>query len=258
MSDLFRAQLAELAAQATPVDLYPRVLAASRRRARRRVVASVATVLALAGGLFATVVVVGRPVAPPVITPSTSPGAVTARPSPAATPAPTVTSPGQGLAAPDVRNASFEVPAMALCPAGRRTFVDGTEREGPYNFLTVAELSPPARADLDRVPGDELLVLVSCRIEGIFTRKQVLALTVADGSLRPLGFVLDAKTFDFFPWVDPGQVSVRGDVVTVRIEGYGNDDGAERITPQDRGYAYRDGVFVQVSGPTARPSPLPR
>ncbi|MEU8000657.1 hypothetical protein AB0B66_05720 [Catellatospora sp. NPDC049111] len=255
MSDLFRAQLAELAAQATPVDLYPRVLATSRRRARRRVVASVATVLALAGGLLATVVVVGRSAAPPVTTPSTSPGPVTARP---ATLAPTVPSPGTGLVAPEVRNASFEVPAMALCPAGRRTFVDGREREGPYNFLTVAELSPPARADLDRVPGDELLVLVSCRIEGIFTRKQVLALTVTDGSLRPLGFVLDAKAFDFFPWVDPGQVSVRGDMVVVRFEGYGNDDGAERITPQERGYAYRDGAFVQVSGPTTRPSPLPR
>ena len=51
---------------------------------------------------------------------------------------------------------------------------------------------------------------------------------------------------------------MRGDVVRVRIEGFGNDDGAERIAPQERGFAYRDGVFVQVDGPTARPSPLPR
>lgn len=255
MNDFFRAQLADLAAQAEPVDLYPRVLATSRRRARRRAVAAVAAVVALSGGFAATAVVVGRSVPPPVTTPSESAAPVTARPSAAAS-----ASPGTGETTPvtDVRNASFEVPAMALCPAGRRTFVDGTERDGPYNFLTVGELSPPLRANLDGVAGDELLVLVSCRIEGIFTRKQVLALTAADGTLRPLGFVLDAKTFDFFPWVDPAQVSVRADVVTVRIEGYGNDDGAERITPEERGYAYRDGVFVQVSGPTARPSPLPR
>lgn len=252
MNDFFRARLADLAAQAEPVDLYPRVLVTSRRRARRRAVAAVAAVVALAGGLAATVVLVGGSLPPPVTTSSGSPVA-TRTPGGSASPA---ASPSEPVT--DVRNASFEVPAMALCPAGRRTFVDGTERDGPYNLLTVAELSPPLRADLDGVPGDELVVLVSCRIEGIFTRKQLLALTVADGTPRPLGLVLDAATFDFFPWVDPARVSVRGDVVTVRIEGYGNDDGAERITPEERGYAYRDGVFVQVSGPTARPSPLPR
>ncbi|MFD0595244.1 hypothetical protein ACFQZ4_25200 [Catellatospora coxensis] len=227
MNDFFRAQLAELAAQAAPVDLYPRVLATSRRRARRRAVAVVAAVVALSGGFAATAVVVGRAVSPPVTTPSGSAGPVTTvRPSAGVSDTAPVT---------DVRNASFEVPELALCPAGRRTFVDGTERDGPYNFLTVTELSSPLRADLDGVPGDELLVLVSCRIEGIFTRKQLLALTVVDGTLRPLGLVLDAKTFGFFPWVDPAQVSVRGDVVVVRIEGYGNDDGAERITPEERG-----------------------
>lgn len=250
MNDFFRAQLADLAAQAAPVDLYARVLAGSRRRSRRRTAAALAAAVLLSGGTVASVVLVaGRSTPPPVTTPS---GSAAASRSAAASPAPRRSEP-----AVDVRNSSFEVPELSLCPAGRRTFVDGTEQDGPYNHLTVAELTPPARADLDGVPGDELVVLASCRIDGIFTRKQLLALSLADGTLSPLGFVLDSATFGFVPWLDPARVSVRGDVVTVWIEGYGNDDGAARITPEERGYAYRGGAFVQVSGPTARPSPLP-
>ncbi|WP_144119901.1 hypothetical protein [Catellatospora sichuanensis] len=252
MNDFFRAQLADLAAQAVPADLYPRVLTGSRRRSRRRTAAVLAAAVVLSGG-FATTVLVGRSLPPPVTTPSGSAGPVTTPPTLSGSPSAEVSS----EPVVDVRNASYDVPAIAVCAAGRRTFVDGTERDGPYNHLTVAEPSPPVRADLDGVPGDEMIVLVSCRVEGIFTRKQLLALTVADGTLRPLGLVLDSRTFDFFPWIDPALVSVRGDVVTVRIEGYGNDDGAARIAPEERGFAYRDGAFVQVSGPTARPSPLP-
>ncbi|WP_155369252.1 hypothetical protein [Catellatospora vulcania] len=254
MNDSFRARLADLAAQAEPADLYTRVLTGSRRRSRRRTTAVLAAAAVLSGGLVAGTVLVSRSVPPPVTTPSASAGPVTATQVPSGSP-PAGVSPAPAV---DARNATFDVPAMAQCAAGRRTFVDGTERDGPYNSLTVAELSPPIRADLDGLPGDELVVLVSCRIEGIFTRKQLLALTVDGGALRPLGFMLDSRTFDFFPWIDPAQVSVSGDVVTVRIEGYGNDDGAERITPQERGFAYRDGAFVQISGPTERPSPLPR
>ncbi|GAB4056444.1 hypothetical protein [Catellatospora paridis] len=247
MNDFFRAGLTDLAAQVEPVDLYPRVLITSRRRARRRTAAALVAVAVLSGGtVTATLAYTGRSTSPPVVTSS---------PSGTAAPSPSAARSGPAV---DVRNASFEVPELVLCATGRRTFVDGAEQDPPYNRLTVSELSPPMRANLDGVPGDELVVLVSCRIDGIFTREQLLALTVADGTPRPVGFVLDPATFGFGPWIDPAQVSVRGDVVTVRIEGRGNDDGAERIEPQERGFAYRDGAFVQIDGPTGRPSPLPR
>ncbi|GAA1366653.1 hypothetical protein [Catellatospora chokoriensis] len=249
MNDFFRAGLADLAAQVEPVDLYPRVLVASRRRTRRRTAAALVAVAVLSGGTVAATTLYAGRSRSPVVTSSAS----------ASASGPAVASPTAARSAPkvDVGNSSFELPELVLCTAGRRTFVDGVEKDPPYNRLSVSELSPPVRADLDGVPGDELVVLVSCRIDGIFTRDQLLALTVADGTLRPLGFVLDPATFAFGPSIDPAHVSVRGDVVTVRIEGRGNDDGAERIEPEERGFAYRDGAFVQVSGPTFPPPPLP-
>ncbi|MEU8078210.1 hypothetical protein AB0B31_22455 [Catellatospora citrea] len=260
MNDFLRSGLADLAAQAAPADLYSRVLTGSRRRSRRRAVAALAAVTVLTGATVTGAVLFGDQLLPPPVTTPTSTPATPPVPTPTGSRAPSpAVSPSSVTPQVDVRNATFDVPELGFCSASRRTFVDGLERDAVRNQMRVLELSPPGRADLDGVPGDEVVVLIGCQLEGPWYDTQVLALTVgADGALRPLGCVVDAATDAFGPWIEPTDLRVRGDEVVLRIRGYGWDDGAEWIAPQERGFAYRDGAFVQVSGPTARPSPLPR
>ena len=70
MNDFFRAGLADLAAQVEPVDLYPRVIVASRRRVRQRTAAALVAVAVLSVGTVATTMLYAGRSTTPVVTPS--------------------------------------------------------------------------------------------------------------------------------------------------------------------------------------------
>jgi hypothetical protein len=169
------------------------------------------------------------------------------RPSPTPT-----TTPPPAAEPDDVRTATLKLPAFPRfeehCKAeGTRKFVNGKARTVGTTELTIGELTP-IRADLDGRPGDELLTTLACRNDGSVHPVQLLALKVApDGSLSPLGFVLDDS---FTAGYTPDTVKVDGGVVRLEVIGDYQSDGNPPCDPQIRGYAYRDGAFRQVEGPT--------
>ncbi|GAA1859090.1 hypothetical protein [Asanoa iriomotensis] len=103
-------------------------------------------------------------------------------------------------------------------------------------------------ADLDGKPGDELVTTLKCENDGSVHPTQLLALKVAgDGSLSPLGFVLDQNVTAPFT---SETVAVDNGVVRVTVFGPYQSDGNPPCDRQVRGYAYLDGAFRQVDGPT--------
>jgi hypothetical protein len=230
---LLKDNLAELAEEVRVVDMYERVIRGSRRaRARRRAVASVVAAIAMSGAALAVIAVRLSPQPLP--------------PKPSATPtAPTKV---------DIRNAVFDVPefpGVDWCPAARRWFGDGSVRAGgtTQDPITLRMTSDPLRADIDGVPGDEILVEVACT-KDFLTRGQVLAVKVTpDGNPVSLGYVLRSPDHATF-MVHPGTLRVENGTILVDVLGPNQDRVLETLDLQTRGYAYRDGGFVQVSGPT--------
>src|SRR5436190_12729851 len=181
------------------------------------------------------------PVSP---TGTTSP---TSSPTPSAPTAPPV----------DVRNTTLDLPAFpggeSYCKAaGVRTFVDGTATPAEPVKLIIGEIAP-IMADLDGVPGDEELTTIRCQTPASINLTQLLALKVGpDGALTPLGYVInspDTSSMDA-TW-SRENITVDNGVVRLTVNGPHRSDGWPPCDPQVRGYAYRDGAFRQVSGPTS-------
>lgn len=187
-------------------------------------------------------------------------GSTSTAPSPSVSPSAVV--PTGPLTVADPRNGTITMPAFPgyandCQAAGPRTFVDGVYRSSNDVIWSIGELAP-IEANLDGKPGNELLTTVSCHTGTFVYATQLIALSVGpDGALSVLGFVInspDAPNLDF----SLDQVKVTGDVVSVTTTGptvLGNRTPS--CYHQVRGYAYRNGTFVQVSGPTKFP-PLPK
>ncbi|GAA5180092.1 hypothetical protein GCM10023322_11600 [Rugosimonospora acidiphila] len=195
--------------------------------------------------------------------PTASASPTPASPTPSATPSAastgtsSATSSAVAVAPADVRNATLQLPAFpgeeTACKAkGKKTFVDGTAKLSGSVKLVVGELTP-IRANLDGVPGGEELTTIRCQTEESLNVTQLLALKVAaDGALTPMGYVVNSTdaanlsaTFS--------RESITVDDGVVRLTAYGpyQTNGWQPCDRQVRGYAFRNGAFRQVSGPTS-------
>ncbi|WP_038841511.1 hypothetical protein [Salinispora arenicola] len=183
----------------------------------------------------------GSPVVPASPTPSLAPSSAPESSAPTAA---------------DPRNATLELPAFPGleegCKAkGTRTFVNGTTKPADGVRLVIGELAP-ITADLDGVPGDEHLTTIRCQNDGSVNVTQLLALKVAsDGALTPLGYVINsADTPNMAATFSREAITVDNGIVRLAVYGPYQTDGWPACDRQVRGYAFRNGDFRQVSGPT--------
>ncbi|TYB37844.1 hypothetical protein FXF50_13055 [Micromonospora sp. AP08] len=200
---------------------------------------------------------------PPNLIGSASP-VVSANPTPSLAPSSASPSSAPASSAPtvaDPRNATLTLPAFPGmedgCRAkGTRTFVNGTTTPAEGTKLVIGELAP-IRADLDGVPGDEELTTIRCQNDGSVNVTQLLALKVAsDGALTPMGYVINsADTPNVAATFSREAITVDDGVVRLAVYGPYQTNGWPACDRQVRGYAFRDGVFRQVSGPTTFKAP---
>ncbi|SBT50011.1 hypothetical protein [Micromonospora auratinigra] len=183
----------------------------------------------------------------------------TAAPTPSSTPSSTPAASAPASSAPaavDLRNATLHLPAFPgvenYCKAkGTRTFVNGRATPADGVKLVIGELAP-VRADLDGVPGDELLTTIRCQNDQSLNVTQLLALrSTSDDTLTPMGYVVNsADTPNVSAPFLREAVTVENGVVRLAVFGAYQSDGWPPCDRQVRGYAFRDGAFRQVSGPT--------
>jgi len=236
VTNLLKDCLGELAEEVRVVDMYDRVLRGSRRiTVRNRVVASLAAIVAMSGAA------VGAAAVRPALTPPPLNQSAT----PSATPAIV-----------DIRDAIFEVPEFpgrdGWCGAAKRWFGKGRVQAGGRSDdpILLRMIGDPVRADIDGVPGDEILLEMECYNEGR-SRGQVLAVKVGpDGRYTSMGFVLNSADHATF-LLHNGTLRVEGGTILIDLLGPNYDGVPSTLDLQTRGYAYRHGEFVQVSGPTA-------
>jgi hypothetical protein len=248
---------------------------ARRRRTAAATVATVVIVLAVATGAVAS----GR-----LSSQSGSPGSPTLSAIPTATrsyrtppgPAPalvcpsTKNTPGRpgDLEPTDLCDATLEIPTVGgpthqpdatdRCPGGPLKFsggrhrIDGNALTG-FNDVVLSIGEGPsgvAAVDLDHDGTNEVVVMVTCG--GVKWDNRVVAFKRGpDGSIRTLGTVLAAHavpvnwylatTPDGVVWVDVADI----------LSGPADTPGVAQ--DQWRGYAWQDGRFVQVDGPTSFP-----
>jgi len=195
---------------------------------------------------------------PPANGGSASPTNV-ASPSDQASPTPSAT-PSAPATPVDVRNATLTLPAFpgygSSCAAGTRRFVNATAALPGQIKLVIGEMAP-IMADLDGVPGDEELTTVRCQTAGSVNATQLLALRVdTDGMLSPLGYVVNSPDSpNVTATFDHDNVTVDNGVVQVTVYGAYQTNGWPPCNREVRGYAYRNGAFSQVSGPTSFTKP---
>ncbi|MFG2053741.1 hypothetical protein ACGFI9_06870 [Micromonospora sp. NPDC048930] len=235
---------------------------AVRRRARL-------TAFSVAGALLIAVPIAAYAAnpqgnnSPPNVIGSASP-VESASPTPSLAPssAPASSAPATSTPAPaDLRNATLNLPAFPgvedECKAkGTRKFVNGTTTPADGVKLVIGELSP-IMADLDGVPGNEEVTTIRCQNDGSMNVTQLLALKVAsDGALTPLGYVINsADTPNVAATFSREAITVDNGVVRLAVYGAYQTNGWPACDRQVRGYAFRNGAFRQVSGPTTFQKP---
>jgi hypothetical protein len=243
MNQTLRDRLVDLSGTVQGADLHDRVLRGSRRiTLRNRAIGSLATVVVLVGAILAfNAVRPGNEVQPPTNTPTPS---ATASPPSTASPSPSPTA-SAGI---DLRNATFEVPAFPdtqECGKGQRTFTNGVAPVKQNVDLLINSMVAPVMANVDGVPGDEVIVALICRFDS-WAQEEVIALKVAgQGQYSPLGFALGTSHITLVTW-EPMQV-VAG---TVYLELTSQcNEACPNSEQQRRGFTWQGGSFKQVSGP---------
>lgn len=196
------------------------------------------------------------PVEPASPTPSLAPSSAPPSSAPASS-APASSAP----TAADLRNATLNLSAFPgvedACQAkGTRKFVNGTTTPADGVKLVIGEFGP-VLADLDGVPGDEALTTIRCQNDGSLNVTQLLALKVAsDGALTPLGYVINsADTPNVAATFSLDTITVDNGTVRLPVYGPYQTNGWPPCDRQVRGYAFRNGAFRQVSGPTTFQKP---
>lgn len=157
----------------------------------------------------------------------------------------------------DVRNATLDLPAFpgleSQCKAkGKKTFVNGTVTPGQGVTLTIGAMAP-IMANLDGLPGDEELTTLTCQTNASVHVTQLLALKVSlDGALTPLGYVVNSPdTANVTANFSRESITIASGTVRLTVYGVYQGDGWPPCDKQIRGYAFRNGGFRQVSGPTS-------
>jgi hypothetical protein len=236
VTEKLRAGLADLAAQAAPIDLHRRVHKGARRIERRNRALGFTAAAVLAAGSLAVYVAL-RP--------------TVAGPDPSVSPSPSVTT---RLPEVDLRNATFTVPIYpgpwgAACPGGERTFVDGMVDTQPGSKLYMNPTLEVLRGDLDGQPGDERVVRIQCATEGGSDDNPLAVKVSPDGAITTLGWVnvdADGELLVLDP-AEPIELAA-GSIRVFVIGRYG--DLPQNLDKQARTYAARNGTLAQTAGPT--------
>jgi hypothetical protein len=181
-------------------------------------------------------------------------------PAPSAQPSNSAAQPSSPAAPPDLRNVTLDLPAFpgfeSACKAkGTQKFVNGKLTRGGTD-LVIGELAP-IMADLDGVPGDEALTTIRCQNDGSLNVTQLIALKVGPGGgLTALGYVVNSPdTPNVLAKFTRDNITVDNGVVRLTVGGAYATNGWPPCIRQIRGYAWRNGAFRQVSGPTSFPTP---
>ncbi|MFC4147970.1 hypothetical protein ACFO0M_17060 [Micromonospora mangrovi] len=250
MNDLdeLRTGLAHIAEEVAPVDLHARVLASSRRVARRRAVAGVATACAAAVVASAVVIDMNRVAPSPPGPPTTS-----VAPQPTTLPSYVETpTPGSGPFA----NATVTVPtwgpADTTCVTGRVRIVDGQYYRGagtrPVNVLSWVT------ADVDGDGRDDYVAHLKCGEGTESPAEQVVAFRRSGGQLLPLGRVVGTQDG---PAMLTALEARDGGRIAVQVLAEVTDGSAQFVPHQWRVYGWRGARFRQVAGPTSFPADPP-
>lgn len=244
MIDMLQAKLTELADEARPVDLLDRVHKGARRISNRnRAIVSLVVVAALLTGVW----LMNRPAKLPDGTNPVLPDYQTLQE--------------------EFLNSAVDLPAFpgdepqALCPAGRYDLGGGRAPAPGWHgelYLNFAGFGP-VWGDLDGVPGDEMAMLAECQSMAEPTKHhtlfQVLVVKpLADNHFRILGYAVNSPDHANLAFEEH---SVRVEDRQVKVFAVGPFPIGPVVfkAKQDRGFAYQNGKFVQVSGPTSFPEP---
>jgi hypothetical protein len=235
-----RAGLADLASEATSVDMRARVRQGARRVARRNLALGMATALLLVAGSVAGFVTLWPTgFAPP--------------PGPGQTPSPEASASLTPTPSPvDLSNATFTVPTYpgpwaTPCPGGEYTFADGVAEVRAGSRLVIAD-TPPLHGDLDGVPGEETVIMVQCATEGASNDNALAVRVEPGGAVTALGWV-NVDAGGGLLVLDPAEpIEISGGSVRVLVTS--PYDAPQNLDKQTRAYQYRDGRMVQSDGPT--------
>ncbi|SCF08115.1 hypothetical protein [Micromonospora mirobrigensis] len=248
--DDLRRGLSEIAAEADAVDLRERALATSHRIRVRRTAASVVAGLTVAAVALGTVIGV-RADRPPV------PSATTPAPTaPAPTTLPTEQQSGQPdigpLASATVTVPSWGATADATCTTGTVTLTGGqSPGDGVHRAVNVLSY---VATDVDLDGAEDYVAHLMCGEGPESGGSQIVAFRRTGRTFVPIGRVVGTR--DGLAMMD--HLEARGDGrVAVLVSKEYTDGGQNSVPNQWRTYAWRDGRFRQVAGPTTFPARPP-
>jgi hypothetical protein len=245
--DALRRKLSETATEVNTVDLRNRALATSHRVRVRRTAATAAAGLAVAALALSTAVVVraDRSPTPPAVTPG---------------PSPTQLAPERPSGQPDLgpfESGTITVPSWgtapsASCTEGRIALTAGQEPDDAYRPVNVVSY---VAVDVDQDGTEDYVAHLECGEGPEAGGRQVVAFRRDGGELRPIGRIVGTQDgidmMDYLEARDGGQVAI------LVAKEY-TDTGEETVPNQWRTYAWRQGKFRQVDGPTKFPAKPPK
>jgi hypothetical protein len=245
--DNLRRGLSEIAAEVDAVDLRDRALATSHRVRVRRAVTTAMAGLALAAAALSTAAAVRTDGSPPP--PGIDPG-----------PSPTVLPTERQDAAPDLgpfTSATITVPswgaeADATCAKGRVSLNHG-QYLGDATHRPVNVLSYVA-ADVNHDGTEDYVAHVKCGEGPESGGSQIVGFRRSGQELEPMGRIVGTQ--DGLAMMDHLEVRGGGRVAVLVSQEY-TDTGQNTVPNQWRTYAWQDGRFRQVDGPTAFPARSP-
>lgn len=246
--DHLRRALGDIAGEVDPVDLCDRALTESRRIRNRRAGATALAGVAVLAVALGTAAVRGddRP------------------PRPEATPPPAVTSPTALPSEPADRgpdlgpfaSGTITVPSWgaamdATCTKGEVTLESGQAVSGarrPVNVLGYVT------ADVDRDGAEDYVAYLRCGEGPESGGGQIVAYRRLPSELQPIGQVIGPQ--DGFAMMEHLQARDGGRIAVLVSKEY-SDGGQQTVPNQWRTYAWQDGHFRQVDGPTTFPAGPP-
>ncbi|GAA4474976.1 hypothetical protein [Phytohabitans houttuyneae] len=244
--DNLRRGLSELATEVEAVDLRERALATSHRIRVRRTVTTAVAGLAVAAVALGTAVTVqaDRSPRPPAVDPA---------PSPTVLPTEQQVSPDLG----PLNSATLTVPswgagAHAGCVTGRITVTNGQYvRDAAHKTVNILSY---VTADVDRDGTEDYVAYLMCGEGPESGGRQIVAFRRSGQELAPIGRVVGTQ--DGFAMMDYFEARDGGRIAVLVSEEY-TDIGQNAVPNQWRTYAFQDGRFRQVEGPTTFPAQPP-
>lgn len=241
VSGEMRRGLSEIAAEVEAVDLRERALATSRQIRVRRTVTAAMAGLAAASLSVAVAVWPDHPPRPPAVEPA---------------PSPTVLPTEQQSGGPDLgplKSATITVPswgaaADATCPTGRVTLRDGQyQRDAAHRPVNVLSY---VTVDVDHDGAEDYVAHLTCGEGPEAGGRQIVAFRRSGQELELIGRVVGTQ--DGLAMMDYLEARDGGRIAVLVSKEY-SDGGQNTVPNQWRVYAWQNGRFRQVDGPTTFP-----